>query len=422
MIEPYMFEEGMEFKVNHSVESFKKSKGSIVLLGLLIAFGPLTIDMYLPSLPILTKELDATTSLTQLSLTACLLGLAFGQLINGSLSDIYGRRKPLMIALAIYIISSLLCAFSSSIWVFIFMRFLQGASGAGGIVIARSSARDLYSGPQLTKIFSLLMLVMGVAPILAPILGGQLLQFVSWRGIFIVLAILGGTMLLSVVFRLPETLSDDSRSVGGLKNTFSTFKGLLGDRTFMGYALMQGLVSGAMFSYISGSSFVFQEYYDVSPQGYSLIFGMNAAGIILASQITGRLAGHVKETKMLKFGLVFAALGSLSLLTVFILDAHISFVLVSMFLVVATVGVVNPTCTSLAMQSQGKSAGSASALLGLLQFTFGGVIAPLVGIAGSENVLPLGIVIAACEIAALTCFILVSRMNRTLGKSEQRIG
>ncbi len=408
--------------MNHSVESFKKSKGSIVLLGLLIAFGPLTIDMYLPSLPILTKELDATTSLTQLSLTACLLGLAFGQLINGSLSDIYGRRKPLMIALAIYIISSLLCAFSSSIWVFIFMRFLQGASGAGGIVIARSSARDLYSGPQLTKIFSLLMLVMGVAPILAPILGGQLLQFVSWRGIFIVLAILGGTMLLSVVFRLPETLSDDSRSVGGLKNTLSTFKGLLGDRTFMGYALMQGLVSGAMFSYISGSSFVFQEYYDVSPQGYSLIFGMNAAGIILASQITGRLAGHVKETKMLKFGLVFAALGSLSLLTVFILDAHISFVLVSMFLVVATVGVVNPTCTSLAMQSQGKSAGSASALLGLLQFTFGGVIAPLVGIAGSENVLPLGIVIAACEIAALTCFILVSRMNRTLGKSEQRIG
>ena len=395
--------------MNHSVESFKKSKGSIVLLGLLIAFGPLTIDMYLPSLPILTKELDATTSLTQLSLTACLLGLAFGQLINGSLSDIYGRRKPLMIALTIYIISSLLCAFSSSIWVFIFMRFLQGASGAGGIVIARSSARDLYSGPQLTKIFSLLMLVMGVAPILAPILGGQLLQFVSWRGIFIVLAILGGTMLLSVVFRLPETLSDDSRSVGGLKNTFSTFKGLLGDRTFMGYALMQGLVSGAMFSYISGSSFVFQEYYDVSPQGYSLIFGMNAAGIILASQITGRLAGHVRETKMLRFGLVFATLGSLSLLTVFLLDADISFVLVSMFLVVATVGVVNPTCTSLAMQSQGKSAGSASALLGLLQFTFGGVIAPLVGIAGSENVLPLGIVIAACEIAALTCFILVSR-------------
>ncbi|WP_231893457.1 multidrug effflux MFS transporter [Rossellomorea aquimaris] len=407
--------------MNQNVASFKNSKGSIVLLGLLIAFGPLTIDMYLPSLPILTTELDASTSLTQLSLTACLLGLAFGQLINGSLSDIYGRRKPLITALTIYIVSSILCAFSSSIWFFILMRFIQGLSGAGGIVIARSCARDLFSGPQLTKIFSLLMLVMGVAPILAPIIGGQLLQFVSWRGIFIVLAFLGVTMLLTVAFRLPETLSNNHRSVGGLRNTLSTFQGLLSDRTFMGFALIQGLVSGAMFSYISGSSFVFQEYYHVSPQGYSFIFGMNAAGIILASQITGRLAGRVKETKMLKFGLILAAFGSFSLLTVFLMDAKLVFVLISMFLVVATIGVVNPTCTSLAMQSQGKSAGSASALLGLLQFTFGGMIAPLVGIAGSENVLPLGIIITVCELLALICFVVITRINRTVQKYEKQI-
>lgn len=403
-----------------SIQSFKESKGSTVLLGFLIAFGPLTIDMYLPALPALTSELHTTASITQLSLTACLLGLAFGQLINGSLSDIYGRKKPLIIAISIYVIVSILCAFVPSIWMFILLRFIQGAAGAGGMVIARSCARDLYSGPKLTKVFSLLMLVMGLAPILAPIIGGQLLHFVSWRAIFILLSALGLCMLFAVIFKLPETLLTEKRSSGGVKNTLKTFKGLLLDRTFIGFALVQGLISGAMFAYISGSSFVFQENFHISPQGYSIIFGINAAGIITASQITGRLAGVVAETKMLRFALVMATLGSISLLIVFLIGTGVVPVLLSMFFVVSSVGIVNPTCTSLAMQSQGSVAGSAAALIGLIQFTLGGIMAPLVGLAGSQNVLPLGIVITICVILAITLFVvMISRQNRVATNTEK---
>jgi MFS transporter, DHA1 family, multidrug resistance protein len=394
---------------------FIQSKAFIILLGLLIAFGPLTIDMYLPALPSLAVELETTTSLTQLSLTATLIGLAFGQLMFGSISDVYGRRKPLLIALSFYIVSSLLCSIAPSIWLLILLRFVQGVAGAGGIVIARSCARDLYSGPELTKVFSLLMLVMGVAPILAPILGGQLLQFVSWRGIFVFLFILGLVMIFAVGFRFPETLTNQNRAKGGLQNTLTTYRGLFNNRLFMGYAVIQGLVSGAMFAYISGSSFVFQEIYHVSPQQFSLIFGMNAAGLIFASQITGRLAGSVSEIKLLKFALVSAVLGSTMLLTGFLLNAGIVPIIISLFIVISSVGIVNPTCTSLAMQSQGRNAGSASALIGLLQFLIGGAVAPLVGIAGDQNPLPLGIVIMVCEIGAIIMFlVMIIRSNQVL--------
>ncbi|MBM7570173.1 multidrug effflux MFS transporter [Aquibacillus albus] len=395
------------------------SKLRIVILGFLIAFAPFTIDMYVPAFPLLTTDLNTSASMTQLSLTACLLGLAFGQIIVGSLSDTYGRKKPLIIAISIYLIASLLCALAPSIWVLIFLRFMQGAAGAGGVVIARSCVRDIYSGPQLTKVFAMLMLVMGTAPIIAPIIGGQLLHFFSWRGIFIALFMLGLIIMLSVIWGLPETLSIQHRSKGGLKNNLTIFKGLFVDRSFMGFAFIQGLVSGAMFAYIAGSSFVFQDIYNVTPQGYSLIFAVNAIGIITASQITGRLAGKVNEMTILKFGLLSATIGSITLLIVFLIGTSIEFVLIPLFFVVSSVGIVNPTCTSLAMQSKGNSAGSASALLGLLQYAFGGLVAPIVGIAGSQNVLPLGIVIAACEVLAITCYFMIVRLNYTVTYTEK---
>ncbi|MCR8643240.1 Bcr/CflA family multidrug efflux MFS transporter [Paenibacillus sp. N1-5-1-14] len=380
-----------------------------LILGALSAFAPLSIDMYLPSLPTLSSDLGTTTSLAQLSLTACLLGLALGQLIVGPLSDKFGRRKPLLISLVIYAVASLLCAFGSSIYLLIGLRFIEGATGAAGIVISRAMVRDMYEGSEMTKFFSLLMLVNGLAPILAPIVGGMLLKYVSWHGVFVVLALIGVVMFLAVLFGLPESLPTNKRSSGGLTGTLRTFGRLLKDRSFIGYALTQGFITAAMFGYISGSPFVLQDIFGVSPQMFSVIFAINGIGIIIASQVAGRLAGKVSETKLLVSGLLIAATGGISLFFTLLLDAGIIAVLIPLFLIVASVGIVGTASFALAMQNQGHSAGSASALLGLFPYVFGAIAAPLVGLGGNMASMPMGIVIAACEVGALLIYFFMVR-------------
>ena len=263
-----------------------------ILLGSFAAIAPLSTDMYLPSLPALAEDLQSSTSVAQLTLTANLLGLGLGQLWLGTMSDQRGRRIPLIISLTVYCLSSFLCTIAPSIELLIIFRFIQGISGAGGMVISRAIVRDLYSGSELTKFFALLMLINGAGPILAPVIGGQLLQFTSWRGIFIVLGILGMLMIVGAVFSIRETLSPENRIAGGLKNTLLTLRSLLRDRIFMGYVFTQGFVIAAMFAYISGSPFVIQNIYGASPQMFSFIFAINGLGIILAGQTTGRLAGR----------------------------------------------------------------------------------------------------------------------------------
>lgn len=375
-----------------------------IVLGSLAAIGPLSLDMYLPALPALAEELGSTTSATQLSLTACMLGLALGQLIAGPISDVRGRRFPLIVGIAVYAIVSALCFLAPNIWVFVGLRFIQGLAGAAGIVISRASVRDLYSGVELTKFFALLMLINGAAPILAPIVGAEVLVFTSWRGVFAILGVLGTLMLLAVVFGLKETLPVNRRSSGGIRGTLSTFRRLAGDRVFMGYALTQGFVMAAMFAYISGSPFVLQELFGVSPRTYSLIFGMNGAGIIIASQVAGRLAGRVAARKLLASGLTLTAAGAVLLLLAIWTNAGLSLIIPGFFLLVSSVGLVSTTTTSLALQSQGQSAGSASALLGMLSFIIGGLAAPLVGIGGNDTALPLVIVIASLVVVAFSCF------------------
>ncbi|WCK52830.1 multidrug effflux MFS transporter [Aneurinibacillus sp. Ricciae_BoGa-3] len=382
------------------------------VLGALSAFGPLSIDMYLPSLPILASGLHTSTSLAQLSLTACLLGLALGQLVVGPLSDARGRRKPLLAALIVYAISSILCAFSSSIWMLIILRFLQGLAGSAGIVLSRAIVRDLYSGSELTRFFSLLMLINGAAPILAPIIGGQLLRVISWHGVFIVLCAVGLLMLVSVFFGLPETLRSENRSQGGLRDTLFTFRKLASDRSFMGYAWSQGLVTAAMFAYIAGSPFVLQTIFGVSPQTFSLIFATNGLGIIISSQIGGLLAGRVPERKLLASGLGVASVCGILLLICIYSESGIVPLLIFLFGIVSCIGIVGTTSFSLAMQSQSRSAGSASALLGLLPLILGSLAAPLVGIGGSHTALPMGIIIAVCDVGSVLCFALLVIQKR----------
>lgn len=390
------------------------SKGWIVvLLGSLTAFGPLSMDMYLPALPIVETDLLTTTSLVQLSLTACLLGLAVGQLIFGPLSDIRGRRKPLILTLITYAIVSVLCAFSPTITLFILLRFVQGLTGAGGIVIARAAARDLYSGKDLTKFMAMLALVMGVAPILAPICGGVVLQFASWKAIFIILGIYGLIMFILVSFFLPETLPLERRSEGSVLAVLKTFRSLLGNRMFMGIALTQSLVMSSMFAYIAGSPFVLQNIYDITPQQFSLLFALNGLGIIIASQTTGRLVGRLPERTLLMAGLIMSLTGSSLLFVGILLKASLPLIAAALFFVVSSVGMVSSTSFSLAMQSQGKVAGSASAFLGLLPFVGGAIVAPFIGIAGDQTALPMGIVILFCSLSALFMYLKFGRARVT---------
>lgn len=384
----------------------------VLILGSLTAFGPLSMDMYLPALPLLAVDLNTTASLAQLSLTACLLGLAGGQLVFGPLSDIQGRRRPLVITLTIYTLVSIFAAFSPNIWVFIGLRFIQGFTGAAGIVIARASARDMYTGKDLTKFIALLALVNGAAPIIAPIFGGALLNWVSWHVVFLILGAIGLVMFLAVVFTLEETLPPEQRSEGNVLAIVGTFLDLLRDRVFIGIALAQSFVMMSMFAYISGAPFVLQNMYDISPQQFSIVFAANGLGIIIAAQVTGKLAVKLKEETLLFAGMVISVIGSCLLLLAVFAELSFWLLIVALFLVVSSVGMVNTTSFSLGMQRQGKAAGSASAFLGILPFAGGALVSPLVGIAGDHTAVPMAIVIFACSVLALVLYWSLARNKR----------
>jgi MFS transporter, DHA1 family, multidrug resistance protein len=385
-----------------SAEAPQRSRlGTILILGGLSAFGPLSIDMYLPGLPRMTHDLGASASTGQLTLTACVLGLAVGQLVAGPISDSRGRRGPLLVGLVAYIATSVVCALSPTIWALIVLRLFQGMAGAVGIVIARAIVRDLYEGEEAAKVFSLLMLVMGTAPVFAPLVGGQALRVMSWRGIFVVLAALGAALLAVTALRLRETLPAAERHAGGLVSTLRIFRRLAGDRTFMPYAVSLGLGFGALFAYISGSPFVLEKIYGVSPQVFSLVFAINSALLIAATQVVNRVVLRTGSVVLLRAGLVATAVAGAALLPVAVLHGGIGWVLACLLVLVAGIGLMIPTGNALAMAEQGWAAGSASALLGLAQFLVAAVVAPLSGIAGQGTAVPMAVVIATCGVAAV---------------------
>ncbi|WP_030275281.1 multidrug effflux MFS transporter [Streptomyces sp. NRRL B-24484] len=372
----------------------------IVVLGALSAFGPLSLDMYLPALPALAGDLGVRDADVQLTLTSCLLGLALGQLVAGPLSDRRGRRGPLLVGLAGYAAASVLCAVAPNAEVLTAARLLQGLAGAAGIVISRAVVRDLYDGVEAARFFSLLMLVNGLAPILAPVAGSQLLRFADWRAVFAVLAAVGAVLFAAAVLALPESLPAERRTGGGPVRTVRSFGGLLADRRFMGYALSAGCVFAAMFAYISGSSFVLQQVYGLDEQQFALVFGGNALGLVLLGQLNARLLRSRAPQVMLRAGLAVSAAGGAGLLLAVVAGLGLWAVCGSLLLVVAAVGLVMPNSTALALSGR-DNAGTASALLGLLQFALGGLAAPLVGLGGSGSALPMAVVIAGFAAAAV---------------------
>ena len=365
-----------------------------IFLGVMTAIAPLSTDMYLPALPEVQADFGVSTSLVQLTLTMTTLGMALGQILAGPLSDLAGRRRPLFVGMLVFIGATLGCVLAEDIYLFLFFRFCAGFAGASGIVIARAIARDVCEGAELTRFFAVLMMVNGFAPIIAPVIGGQILLFASWRATFVLLTLVG-VFLAGAALIYQETLPQEARSAN-MTDSLKIFPMLLRDRYFLGHCLLQCFVFGAFFSYLSGSSFVFQNVYAVSPQVYSMIFAVIGAGLLLAGVLPARLAGRVPDVVMLKYAVLVPLFGSILLLAGFCLSAPLAVILVVLFLTIVPLSVMGAASFSLALSRQGKNAGSASALIGCFSMLLGACMMPVVGIAGDHTALPMGIVMLSC--------------------------
>ncbi|TVT29279.1 Bcr/CflA family efflux MFS transporter [Salinicoccus cyprini] len=383
----------------------KKRLGLALLLGLLAIMGPLNIDMYLPSFPDIAQDLGTSPSLVQVSLTACLLGLAFGQVIIGPISDSDGRKKPLIVYTSLFVVSSLFCALSPNIYVLIAARFLQGFTASAGVVLSRAVVRDVFSGRELSKFFSLLMVINAIAPMAAPIAGGAilLLPFASWHTIFLFLAILGVIIVIIVGVGLKETLPPEKRIPRSTKASIRTMGSLFTDRTFIGYAVIVGFVHGGSFAYVSGTPFVYQEIYGVSPQTFSILFGINGLAIIIGSFIIGRLGGIIHEKQLLKTAVITAVCATFLLLIMTIIEGPLAAIVILIFIYMTTMGMTLTSTFTLGMAQQGRQAGSASAVLGMLPLLLGAVFSPLAGI-NEASAVPMGAILFVTSSIGLIAF------------------
>ena len=372
--------------------------------------------MYLPAFPEIASRLHTGQAQVQLTLTAFMVGLAIGQAVFGPLSDAYGRRMPLLAGLTGYAAASLACAIAPSVFTLVGLRFAQGVSAAAGVVIARAAVRDIFTGPAMARFFSMLMLVSGLAPILAPVAGAQILRWTTWSGVFVVLAYFGVALLIASAICLRETLPPEKRRPPDLGGTLRTYGRVATDRTFVAYATAIGFVTAAMFAYIAGSPFVLQNLHGLSPQAYSIVFGVNALGLMVFSQANRVLLRWITARRLLTVGLLLSALAGAGVLYAVSQGLGLAYLLPSLFLVVASLGMVSPNATALALADHGSRAGTASALLGLTQFLIGGLAAPLVGLGESDSAMPMAVVIAGMSTAGLVSFALMRPTRRRPGR------
>lgn len=367
------------------------------------AIGPFSIDMYLPALPAIGASLNATAGAVQGTLAIYFLGLAFGQVFYGPLSDRYGRRAPLFVGFGLYTLAAIACALAPDVQALTAARLLQALGGCAGMVIARAVVRDVTDERGAVRLMAQLMLVMGVAPIVAPMVGGAVLPVFGWRGIFWLLAIYGVTMLTVIALFLPESLSEERRRRDGMLAVIRVWRGLLGNRRFVGHALTGGFIIGGMFAYISGSPFVFMELHGVRAEHFGFYFGANALGIMVMGQVVGRLAQRIAPARLLPVVIWVPFLAGLALL--FVSATGIGgFValLVTLFGYIAMIGAVMPLTVALGMGPHGAVAGSASALMGTLQFSIGAGVGALLGALQDGTAVPMALVIAGCGVAGWT--------------------
>ncbi|HCY1640616.1 multidrug effflux MFS transporter [Staphylococcus aureus] len=392
----------------------KRSPIFIIILGSLTAIGALSIDMFLPGLPDIRQDFQTTTSNAQLTLSMFMIGLAFGNLFAGPISDSTGRKKPLIIAMIIFTLASLGIVFIHNIWLMVALRFLQGVTGGAAAVISRAIASDTYSGNELTKFMALLMLVNGIAPVVAPTIGGIILNYSVWRMVFVILTIFGFVMVIGSLLKVPESLTVTNReSSSGLKTMFKNFKILLKTPRFVLPMLIQGMTFVILFTYISASPFIIQKIYGMTAIQFSWMFAGIGITLIISSQLTGYLVDFVDSQKLMR-GMTMIQIIGVILVTIVLLNHWNFWILAIGFIIlIAPVTGVATLGFTIAMDESSSGRGSSSSLLGLVQFLFGGIASPLVGVKGEDNPIPYIIIIIATAVILIILQIYNMRVFKT---------
>lgn len=398
-----------------TAEIKEKSAGNvlIVLLAGICSLGPLATDMYLPAFPEIVSVFATTPSVVQLTITAWLIGLSIGQIVAGPLSDIYGRRMPLIVGLVVFTLSVIACIFTPSMTIFIFLRLVGGFSASSALVVSRAIASDIYHGTMLTKFLSTVMIIQGIAPIIAPVVGGQLLAFFPWESIFVVLTVAGVLVTLLAVFKYQETLPVERRLKADFSHVSKVFRSLCSRPYFASLCAVQFFVFCSLFAYISGMPFILQGIYGFSPQEFSLVFAVIGIGMMFFGKLTNILTGRVRDERLLFVGLCQGVFFGILFLVGVLADLNIYLLIFFLLLSETSLAITASTSFSLAMQSQRKVAGSASALLGFFSNIAGAVVAPIVGIGGGTTAIPTALVIACCEAIALLIFLFVTKRNNS---------
>lgn len=355
----------------------------LVVLGSLTAVAPLVTDLYLPALPQLARSLGSSAAMAQLTMSVCLVGLALGQLVAGPLSDRIGRTVPLRCGVGVLLVTSLLCAVATDMTVLLALRLVQGLAGAAAMVIARAVVRDVYAGSRAAVVFSQLMLVSGLAPVIGPMVGGQLLAFTDWRGIFVALAVISAVLLAACWVLLPETRPAAARAAAPRRSR--ALRSLLADRQLRPFLLMIALFGVVLFTYISMSAFVLQDDYGLGPVAFAGLFGANSVGLVLGSQLGARLVGRVGAATTLACGVLLTAGATTVSASALVFSAPLAVLLPPLWLVLAGLGMSFGTATALALTPYPADAGAAAALLGAGQFLLGAAVPPVVSLAGASG-------------------------------------
>ncbi|MBL8706028.1 MAG: Bcr/CflA family multidrug efflux MFS transporter [Rhodospirillales bacterium] len=375
------------------------SPGQLALIfGALTAFTPLSVDMYLPGLPALAREFNAAPGTVQLTLSSFFIGIALGQLFYGPICDRYGRKKPLYFGVVLFILASFACAMVNSVEALIAMRFLQAFGCCAGMVMPRAMVRDLFEPREAARVFAMLMLVMGVAPILAPLIGGYVLIFFGWHAIFWGLGGYAMVVLVAAWF-LPETHRPVEGHTLSVMGALRGYQAVLVDRRFLGYALAGALPIAGMFAYIAGSPFVFIEHFGLAAEKFGWMFGLNAGGFIATSQLNGRLLRRYAPERIAATASWFAAAAALVLLVVGYTEAGGLYgIAASLFFCIAPMGLILPNSAAAALAGHGPRAGTAAAAMGILQFAGGGITSALIGAIAAKNALPMAAIVACCSV------------------------
>lgn len=398
--------------MNQKVQSKKQPPIFVIILGALTAIGALSIDMFLPGLPEIKNDFHTTTSNAQLTLSLFMIGLALGNLFAGPISDATGRKKPLWISMFIYTLASLGIVFVTNIEIMIALRFIQGVTGGAASVISRAIASDMYKGKELTKFLSLLMLVNGVAPVIAPAIGGVILSLAVWRMVFIILTVFGILMVIGSLIKVPESLQDDEKDSDGIKEMFKNFKHLLETPKFVLPMLIQGFSFIMLFTYISASPFIIQKIYGMSALQFSIMFAAIGITLIISSQLVGVLVDRIERRQLLKIVTYIQVLGVV-IVAITLLN-HLSFwiLVIGFIILVAPVTAVASLGFSIAMDESTRGRGSASSLLGLVQFLLGGLMSSLVNVMGEHNVIPYVVIISMTAVIMIILQTIYTRLQR----------